>query len=988
MNKKILLLAYFSLLWWGAGSAQTFDIKKISTNEGLPAGQIVDIVQDRDGLIWLSTYEGLVKLNGTENQVFNTKNGLRNNLISNLFWDSRNQLWVSMEAAGVGIFQKDSMKYLRELSALDSLTVVDISESKDGRIWFSTYGQGIFIWDGDKLAQITVDEGLPSNYTWNLYHHTTEETWIGMWSGVAILKEDSIRSISTKKGLSGLSVYNFAEDKFGNIWASTSNGVAFYNGTNWETIRSINGDELGYVFFVLVDQKGTVWIATERNGVYLYEDGEYIHINKSNGLSSNYIYSLFEDKEGRVWVATNENGVNILRDRRLRIFNEPEFVYGESVNSIIEHDGNLWLGTEFGITKFREEGNSEHFSIPENIVDYQEVWDIESLPNGNLLILNNNSQLVEFDGKGFSDFDQIIGLRNWAVQDILVDGNGIWIATETGLLLYKNGEYTTYLKESGLVDELIWSLYKDFSGNIWAVSDEGINKVVGDSIRSYSFADGIKGTGMHFITQSPDSTIWVGTNSGFSKLMFAEENILEGVINYELVDPYLRETQFLEFDEVGNIWQGTSGGLHFHYRSSLPEDSVNFINGLFFPLQEYGKGLELNYLASHRDNEGNFWFGSFTNGLIKYEGNKMPETQKAPTPIIQELRVNGELQDIESFKSAKLNYNKNNLTFKIGSLYFENPQRVFFKYRLLGFESEWNEKFGLSDINYTNLNPGSYQLEVKTKSIQSDWGEPIHLAALKIEKPFWSTIWFILLAITLTIGLLYFTIRVILLYFEKKKLGDMVAKRTVELRSALDEKELLLKEIHHRVKNNMAIISGLLELQGYKIKDEQAKSAIENSKLRIQTMSSIHEKLYQNDALTNIDFKGFSEDLIERISSSIKGEGKEINLHLDIRSESLSVNTAIPCGLILNELISNCYEHAFKGMSKGNIWVTFRPYVGNKYRLMVKDDGLGVSEDIIRQKRSSLGITLIHSLTSQLKGKIKILSEEGTTFMITIPKEQ
>lgn len=215
----------------------------------------------------------------------------------------------------------------------------------------------------------------------------------------------------------------------------------------------------------------------------------------------------------------------------------------------------------------------------------------------------------------------------------------------------------------------------------------------------------------------------------------------------------------------------------------------------------------------------------------------------------------------------------------------------------------------------------------------------------------------------------------------------MVEERTAELQKALDEKEVLMKEIHHRVKNNMAVVSGLLELQGYKIKDKEAKSAIENSKLRIQMMSSIHEKLYQNKTLTDIDFKGFAEDLIHRISGSLQGSDQKIHLHLDIRSGSLNVNTAIPCGLILNELISNCYEHAFKGMKEGNIWVSFRPYENNRYRMEVKDDGVGIPEDVLVKKRTSLGVTLIHSLTSQIKGDIEILNAEGTTVIIKLQKQ-
>ncbi len=990
MNKLLPFIGILMAFTGNAGFAQTFDIKKISTNEGLPAGQIGDVIQDSSGYMWFSTYEGLVRFDGIETQNYTVENGFRNNLLYDLFIDSRDRFWTSVENGGVGIFDGDSVKYLPELAALDSLTVLHISESNDGRIWFSTYGQGVFIWDDQNLIRLTEQDGLPSNYSWNIYHKENGDTWIGTWQGMAVFNRNSLKETPPEVGLSGKSVYNFAEDKEGKVWSSTSNGVSVYDEGVWRHIESVDGNDLGYVYFVSVDDAGTVWIATAGDGIYWYDGEDFTHINKSNGLSSNYIYYLFEDNEGQTWVATDENGVNVIRSEGFRIFDDSEFVLGESVNVIFENDEGLWLGTDLGITKFNEQGNSQHFRIPEHLVDYKEVWDIDQLPNGNLLVQSSYSRLLEFDGKDFVDYGASLGIGNVAIQDVKVDGDNLWLATETGLRHYKSGDLeNTFTINEGLVDNFVWQVYFDLSGKIWAVTDQGFSKVEGDSISSYTLDAGIQGTGMHFITQSPDSTYWVGTNTGFAKIIFDEQESIEAVLNYTLPEEFLKETQFLEFDDEGNIWQGTSGGLHYHKRGELPEKaSNNIINGLFFPLEDFGKGVEMNYLSSYKDKTGDIWFGSYTHGLIKYDEKYKPEVKSAPKPILRSFLVNGVEQDMKGEQLLTLEHSQNNLTLMLGALFFENPQRVFYKYRLQGLDESWRTHYGTSQINYTNLEPGEYQLEVQVKSIQSDWGEPVSLASFNIQKPYWQTAWFYALITLSFLGLIYLSIRMMMIYYQKNKLGKMVDERTAELQLALDEKEVLIKEIHHRVKNNMAVVSGLLELQGYKIKDEEAKSALENSKLRIQTMSSIHEKLYQNEALTNIDFKGFAEDLIERISATLQGGDQEIKLHLDVRSGSLNVNTAIPCGLILNELISNCYEHAFDGLTEGNIWVNFRPYVGNRYLMEVKDDGVGISEEVIVKKRTSLGVTLIHSLTSQIKGDIEILNDEGTTVIIKIPRDQ
>lgn len=985
MTAKVLLFWVSFFGCFSLGYGQTFDIKKLSTNEGLPSGQIGDVVQDQKGFIWLSTYDGLIFYNGTENKTFTTKEGLRNNLIYDLFIDSKDTFWVSVQEGGVGIFDGDSIHYSKEFSALDTLTVIHISESLDGRIWFSTYGQGVFIWDGNEFERLTEEDGLPSDYTWNLYHNEDGKVWIGTWAGIGLYDGNEIQVMDEDDGLSGSAVYNFAKDAQGNIWASGSNGFSIFDGKNWSRVRKINGKELGYVYFVFVDSRGLVWIATERDGIYWYDGESYTHIDKSNGLSSNYIYSFHEDNEGRVWVATDENGVNIFRSKAFRIYNEEKYISGESANVFFYNSGELWIGTDNGITRFDENGNSKHIELPEYLVDYKEVWDIDRLPNGNLLIQNSFSHLLEFDGQNFTDYGKEIGLQALSLHDILIQDEVIWMATESGLLRYREGDFKTYTTEVGLRDNFVWSLYEDRDRNIWAVSDQGVSRVTGDSLISYSFADGIGGTSMHLMTQYEDGHFWIGTNDGFSELVINDDFEVDRVRSFTLEDEFLKETQFLQLDDEGNLWQGTSGGIHFFDKQKLAEAESGVISGLFFPLQEFGKGVEMNYLSSLKDEDGKLWFGSYTHGVIKYEGEP-PEYKSPPKAFLKNMFVNGNLVDLSGSSPSELSHTENHLKFNFGSIFYEHPNRVFYQYRLKGFEEDWTQTYNKTEIDYTNLPPGNYEFELKAKSIQSEWGQPVSLASFEIARPFWQTGWFYLLVLLAVAGGVFAIIKILLFYFEKKKLDHLVEAKTAELQLALEEKEVLIKEIHHRVKNNMAVISGLLDLQGWRMKDGEAKSAIENSKLRIQTMSSIHEKLYQNKDLAKINFKSFVEELVEKVSGSLKAEDKEVSVDLDIEDGDINVNSAIPCGLILNEALCNCYEHAFTKSSKGNIYVSFKSNGDNRgYTLQIKDNGVGVPEDILESKLATLGLTLIKSLTTQIKGRLEFQNNNGTTVKIIIP---
>ena len=205
-----------------------------------------------------------------------------------------------------------------------------------------------------------------------------------------------------------------------------------------------------------------------------------------------------------------------------------------------------------------------------------------------------------------------------------------------------------------------------------------------------------------------------------------------------------------------------------------------------------------------------------------------------------------------------------------------------------------------------------------------------------------------------------------------------------QLKKSLKEKEILLQEIHHRVKNNLAVISGLLQIQRFSSEDERVNKVLSNSEMRIKSMALIHEKLYQADSLSEIDFKYYIKDLLTAIEKTIK-TGDELALNLDCDSVKLNVNQAVPCALILNELISNSVEHAFKSRSKGQIFVEFKEK-DNVVFAKVRDDGIGLPEDFSKDESRSMGFTIINTLLNQLNAKSEQSNEDGASFSFSFEK--
>jgi two-component sensor histidine kinase len=203
-----------------------------------------------------------------------------------------------------------------------------------------------------------------------------------------------------------------------------------------------------------------------------------------------------------------------------------------------------------------------------------------------------------------------------------------------------------------------------------------------------------------------------------------------------------------------------------------------------------------------------------------------------------------------------------------------------------------------------------------------------------------------------------------------------------KIENSLEEKEILLKEIHHRVKNNLQIISSLISLQSNRLDDEETLHLFRKTRNRIQSMALVHEKLYQSGDFTRINLAEYIQDLVLNILGSYQSS-ERITLEMDCEPVWININTAIPCALIINELVTNSFKHAFPHDKTGKIIIKLHQR-DDQIIITCTDTGVGLPDDINLLQTSTLGLKLVTALTQQLKGKIKILSTPGTSFEIYI----
>jgi len=217
---------------------------------------------------------------------------------------------------------------------------------------------------------------------------------------------------------------------------------------------------------------------------------------------------------------------------------------------------------------------------------------------------------------------------------------------------------------------------------------------------------------------------------------------------------------------------------------------------------------------------------------------------------------------------------------------------------------------------------------------------------------------------------------------------DITRRKEMETQiiSSLQEKEVLLKEIHHRVKNNMTVVHSMLELQSHYIHDERDREMFRQSMNRIKSMAIIHEKLYQSKDLARIHFSSYLKQMIEDMFTSYGLTKDRISLKIDVNDIYLGIDSAIPCGLIINELVSNSLKYAFPDIQKGEVIVSLSTGGSDEYELVVSDNGIGLPDGLDAGSAQTLGMTLVKALVKQLQGTIETKRGKGTEFRITFSK--
>jgi two-component sensor histidine kinase/ligand-binding sensor domain-containing protein len=771
-------------------------------------------------------------------------------------------------------------------------------------------------------------------------------------------------------------------------------GLFIYNGESFQPIEPpINEnlkEALGYKALRL--SNGNIAIATIYSGVYIIDQKGQLIVHSN--IEEIPATGLYQDDQKGLWVTRNGGITRIEIESPLSVFYKESGIPG-TINTVTRHNGELYVGGDNEVYKLETYADRTAEFLPVDGLRVQ-TWSLLSTPNG--LLAGTQNGLFAVNSEKISTISEGLTVRKLKASDFTSDFYFAGTLDGIRTLEFKSGE--------------------------WLLSNpvEGIDMNV------------------HYIAESPDSVLWLGSHyQGVLRVenfYTAEEPIIQH-IDQEDGFPERNDQYTNSFWLDDHIAVGTSRGLYTIDESSMqaiPDTSFGplftgigkdvyrveqAINGDWFVrssdngiLQKQNDGSFTWDSLSHKrlktgstqdfyfDEDGIVWMVA-NRGVVRYDSKKnYSYAFELQLNFNKVALISGDSvlfggSNTSEFSPPELLHTQNALRFQYSLSSYDLPETSEYTYRLKGLDKDWSEWSPETQKDYTNLSHGDYIMEVKGRDLYGNESEVTRFP-FSILPPWYLSAGAKSLYVILVSGLIFCVafmvskVRTRRLEEQNLQLEAEVKARTSEIEAQkkvieenLAEKEVLLKEIHHRVKNNLQIIYSLLNLQKESITDEKVLDAIRTGQSRIRSMSMIHEILYQNDDLKRVELAPYLKNLVSHIEQSYKNE--EVRTEFKMEPCEVDLNVAIPLGLTVNEVVSNAFKHAFKDRKDGLLNISASIKEGF-LRLVIKDNGPGFDPDEASQKQDeTLGIMLIKDMIRQLKGTRELITSSGTEYILTIP---
>jgi ligand-binding sensor domain-containing protein len=926
--------------------AQVYNVTRYSTDDGLVQSQVMALVQDRWGYLWLGTHRGACKFDGRQFQAFGTDEGLTSsflgamaedpqggiwmatddglshwsgqaftnygrseglpdNDVQSLRFDRKGQLWLGTRAHGVACYREGRFEAtpLTCPDSADQASVQALLEDRQGRLWVGTLG-GLLLSDPDKahLERLPLPQAPPKTEVQALLEDRQGRIWVGTTQGVWVYETAGGFTYHPLQSpnLPSRAVYCLVEDRDGHIWLGTGNGLIRHQ--EGEFLPLARGDRLlDYrMASACMDYEGSLWFGTDGGGVRKITEGIFQSYGMKDKLSSNLAKSFLEDAQGRIWISTKDRGINLFQNGQVVAqYTTQNGLGGDDIcASYVDQAGHFWFASYNGTLTRYAEGRFTVFDRSDGLVCNAVYGGIEDA-QGHHYVCTDNGIFRREERGGFTAFlDRSNGLIDNTVYSMLVDRHQrLWIGTSAGLMVGRRDSLVPFA-QSELVGNNVITLLEDPMGRVW----------VGSSVGLTCFTNG-RPERLH-ISGAPGAHTVVGL-------------VMEG-------------RRFL--------WIGTENGA---YRLSLESYQPGQRPALEHYTQKDGlPSLECNANAAFQDSRGDIWLGTAEGAIHRPVGTERRESEVQPRIYITQVRAVTEAPwtsqgyDLDAMglpEQLDLPYTENRMDFTYIGISLRSPHQVEYRFMMEGVDQGWLRPTRQTSVFYPNLDPGSYTFKVMAKKESELWDETNYASfAFIIRPPFWQRWWFVSLMSLLLIGGGYGIYHI---YAQRRRQH----REQLRLQNAAEKLQLEHQALYAMM-NPHFTFNALQSIQ-YFIHRQDKKAAN-------KFLSSFAKLVRKNLESTRVDFISLSEE-VERLKLYLSLEKMRFPEKFDYE---VSIDYGSDLGevqlppMLLQPFVENSIKHGVMSLEENGLIRIDISQVDEDYlRILVQDNGIGIEASKARR---------------------------------------
>ncbi len=810
----LISIAILNINFFAENKPYSHDIdKKLSqytlgnyrTDNGLPSNILNNIHQSKDGYIWITSYSGLIRFDGSIFTAFNKqntdvfemdsfsvfaedengrlligtygkgvytyKNGVFaklgsekfNEIIESILVDKNGDIWISTRASGLYIFKDGLYKKMFEGVEKFNDVVKTMLQTKDGKIYFGTGKDGVFSYQNDSLLPIYENNKLIGNTVNSMNYDKSGILWIGTTDGLYSYKEKKINEI---RKLKGQYITKIIKDDLDNLWISAMFGIfRKTEHSKWDSLKIKS--KVANFSDIIVDNEGTMWFTTYREGLFYLKDSKITNYSSADGIIGG-INTALELKNNIFLIGTRAGYLYTVDNSGVKPFKTKTSLIDNYIMHIFKDSkDNLLISSTKGILKIS----------PKNI----ETWLTDDIGLGkiftrmvfedsqkNLWIGTNRKGLIKLstDNK-YIVFDRLSGLGNNMIMSITEDkiGNILIGTAGAGLnIITKEGEIKILSSKNGFPSDTVFYSYIDKEGTIWLTTTEGLIRYKNNDFFTFSKDNGFPANTVFKVLEDSAGDFWITAQSSLIRISkkslnkYVDDNSIQ--LDYKIYNKHsgIKEP---EFSTVASVIEAKNKSL---------------------------------------------WFTT-TNVLLKIEPDKLPINKIIPPVYIESMLIDKKKVNLN--ETIILEPHTNRITINYTALHYFAPEKIKFKYKLEGYENDWVEVGNIRSVSYTNLSFGHYTFRVIASNNDGFWNEKGAKLSFNI-KPFWyETISFHVLAILFLLGFIFlvFKLRVKQLTKRQAELEYIVKERTADI---LNQKE----KINEKNKKLSDYITELKVLRG------------------------------------------------------------------------------------------------------------------------------------------------------------------------------